>query len=219
MFATDRDLLAIEPNLFRDAGIAGQRLLKGLCDISGTTLSLTAQDVDLAAANIGPGHIALVDGTPYEVLARLTPTTATISRLRASTTDPAQPPSPATAKPIEVWTFAPQIARAHDQVLRLLGIEPSDAPAPGIITEAAITNPRSLADVVVFGTISDIYWATTRTLDSGRGGWAHTIWSRAQMFRERFEGARQIAAARIDTDGDVQPDATRRLNTLILTRA
>src|SRR5689334_13428715 len=91
MFATDRDLLLIEPNLFRDAGIAGQRLLKGTCDISGTTLTLTAQDVDLAAANIGPGHVALVDGTPYEVLTRLTSTTATVSRPRASTTDPAQP--------------------------------------------------------------------------------------------------------------------------------
>ncbi len=151
MFATDRDLLAIEPNVFRDAGVAGQRLLKGACDIGGTTLTLTAQDVDFAAADIGPGHVALVDGTPYEVIARLTSTTATISRIRAGAADPVQPPSPATGKPVEIWTFAPQIAAAHRLLLRMLGIDPEDPPAPFQVTEQNITNPASLAPIEALG--------------------------------------------------------------------
>ena len=219
MFATDRALLLIEPNLFRDAGVAGQRLLKGTCDISGTTLTLTAQDVDLAAANIGPGHVALVDGTPYEVLARLTSTTATISRPRASTADPAQPPSPATSKPVEVWTFAPQIAITHGMLLRMLGIEPSDPSSPRQVTEASITNPASLVTIEALGAICMVYNAATLSATPGQDGWASPIWARAQIFRERFAAARQLAVARIDTDGDGLPDATRRLNTLILTRA
>lgn len=219
MFATDRDLLIIEPNLFRDAGIAGQRLLKGTCDISGTTLMLTAQDVDLAAAGITAGHIALVDGTPYEVLARLTSTTAMISRPRASTLDPAQPPSPATGKPVEIWTFAPQIAGIHRTLLRMLGIEPEDPPAVGLVTEASITNPASLVDVEALGSICMVYNAAALAAMSGPDGWASPIWARAQIFRERFGAARQLSAARIDTDGDGLPDATRRLNTLILARS
>ena len=219
MFATDRDLLILEPNLFRDAGVAGQRLVKGTCDISGTTLTLTAQDVNLAAANIGPGHVALVDGTPYEVLARLSSTTATISRIRPSSADPAQPPSPVTGKTVEFWTFAPQIAVAHGLLLRMLGIDPEDPPAPNQVTEGSITNPASLSHIEALGAIYQAYAAATLTAPAGPAGWSHPIWSRAQMFRERFESARQLAAARIDTDGDGIPDATRRFNTLILARA
>ncbi len=215
MFATDRDLLILEPNLFRDAAPAGQRLLKGTCDIAGTTLTLTAQDVDLAAARIGPGHVARVDGTPYEILGRLTFTTATTSRPRAGTTDLAQPPSPATGKPVEIWTFAPQIGRAHADLLRMVGIDPEQLSAPGIITEASITNPASLRDVEVLGTLYLIY-----TFAAGLGtGWTKSpTWERGQVFLQRFEHARQLAAARIDTNGDGLPDATRRLNTIILAR-
>ncbi len=219
MFATDRDLLAIEPNVFRDAGVAGQRLLKGACDIGGTTLTLTAQDVDFAAADIGPGHVALVDGTPYEVIARLTSTTATISRIRAGAADPVQPPSPATGKPVEIWTFAPQIAAAHRLLLRMLGIDPEDPPAPFQVTEQNITNPASLAPIEALGALYAAYGCTMLSVPGGSGGWAHPVWSRAQMYRERFEAQRQLAAARIDTNGDGLPDATRRLNTIILTRS
>jgi hypothetical protein len=215
MFATDRDLLTIEPSLFRDAAPAGQRLLKGTADIAGTTLTLTAQDVDLAAANIGQGHVVLVDGTPYEILERLTSTTATISRPRASINDLAQPPSPASGKPVEIWTFAPQLARAHAEILRMVGIDPGEPAAPGIVTESCITNPISLRDVEAFAALYLIY-----TFAAGPAvGWeVNQIWERGQIYLQRFDHHRQLAAARIDTDNDGLPDATRRLNTLILTR-
>src|SRR3954470_14123560 len=70
MFASDRDLLAMEPNLFRDVGWVGQRLVSGTGGVAGTTLTLTAQDVDFEDGGVGAGCVVLVDGAPYEVLAR-----------------------------------------------------------------------------------------------------------------------------------------------------
>jgi hypothetical protein len=218
MFASDRDLLVYEPNLFRDMGAAAQRLVKGTGDVSGTTLTLTAQDVDFEEAGIDAGHVVIADGTPYEVIARLTATTATVSRLRAALSDPVLPPSPATGKPVEVWTFRAELASTHSNLLRMLGIEPADPPAPGRVTEADITNPQALTGIEALGAISLVFARAMQMAEGGRGGWAHPIWTRSQLYRERYEAARQHAAARIDTDGDGEPDATRRLNTIMLVR-
>jgi hypothetical protein len=219
MFSSDRDLLILEPNLFRDVGFAGQRLVKGTGTVSGGVLTLTAQDNDFAAAGVAAGHVALVDGTPYEVLERLSATTVSLSRLRADPAGPALPPSPITDKPAEVVTFAPQIAASHRIILRLLGIEPDDPPMPGLITESHITNPGALRLAECLHALSGVFYAACTGYTGGPGGAAFSIWQRAQMYRERFEAERQTAAARIDTDNDGLPDATRRLNVIQLVRA
>jgi hypothetical protein len=43
--------------------------------------------------------------------------------------------------------------------------------------------------------------------------------SRAQTYRERFAAERQRIAARLDLDGDGEPDATRRLNLIQFVRS
>jgi hypothetical protein len=210
MFASDRDLVAIEPNLFRDGGPAAQRLVAGVCSISGTTLTLTSQDVDLEAAGVGAGYVALVDGTPYEVVARLSATTATISRLRVSVADAVLPPTPGTGKPVEVRTFRPQLALMHGQLLRMVGIDPSDPAAA--LTEDAILNPGALAEVEALGAV---YLAYTFA-----AGWtAGEAWPRGQIYLQRYEQARQLVVVQLDTDGDGLADATRRLNVMQLRRA
>ena len=70
MFATDRDLLALEPNLFRDVGWVSQRLVVGTGSISGTTLTMSAQDVAFDGAGVGAGSVVVVDSAAYEVRAR-----------------------------------------------------------------------------------------------------------------------------------------------------
>lgn len=219
MFTSDRDLLILEPNLFRDCGFTGQRLVHGTGNIAAGVLTLTAQDNDFAAAAITTGHIAVVDGTPYEVLERLTPTTASLSRLRAATDDAALPPSPATGKPVDITTFAPQRSQSHRIILRMLGIEPDDPPIPGRITEANITNPAALRLAESLHALSAIFHAAATSFPGGVSGPAFSIWQRAQMYRDRFEAERQSAATRIDTDNDGLPDATRRLNVVQLIRA
>ena len=83
MFISDRDLFALEPNLFRDAAWVSQTLVQGTGSISGSTLTLSAQDVDFEAAGVEAGHVARVDDAPYEVMERLSATSVRLSRLRA----------------------------------------------------------------------------------------------------------------------------------------
>lgn len=210
MFALDRDLLALEPNLFRDLGWVGQRLVSGTGGIAGTTLTLTAQDVDLEDAGVAEGCVALVDGTPYEIIERLSPTTATVSRLRARRTDPVITPSPVSGKAVSITSLRPQIAIAHDQVLRMLGIEPGDPGTPGRAVEEDITNPGAIAEVEAVGAL---YLAFAAAAGPGATDARQSHeWSRMLHYRERFAAARQRTAAHIDLDGDGLPDATRRMN-------
>ena len=164
MFITDRDLLLLEPNLFRDVGWAGQRLLQGLGTIVGSTLTISGYDLDFEQAQIDAGHIVSVGITAYEVIERLSATTATISRLRVSTSDPVQPPSPVSDLATEVFSYAPQMALVHAQVLRLLGIEPESSPG-----EADITNPEALKRLEALGTLHLVFVAAGALGEPGSG--------------------------------------------------
>jgi hypothetical protein len=216
MFATDRDLLVLEPNLFRDVQWVGQRLVSGTGSISATTLTLASQDVGLDAAGVAAGHIVVVDGAPYEVLARLSASAATISRVRDDPDGAALTPSPVTGKPVQVVTFRPQIAIVHGQVMRMLGIEPGEPAEDGPPGEESITNPAALRTLEALGALHLTYAAAAGP--GASGAWTSYEWGRAQMYRERFAEERQRAAARIDLDGDGLPDATRRLNVVQFVR-
>jgi hypothetical protein len=214
MLVTDRDLLALEPNLFRDAGWAGQRVVSGVGSISGTTLTLSSSDVSLIDAGVGPGHVVSVDGTSYEVIAVLSATTATISRLRAGAGDPVLVPSPASSKPVSIVTLRAQTALVERQVLRMAGIEPGAAAGPGVLTEANLVSPGELRWVTALGTLHLVFTGVAALSAPGSPAWL-----RAELYRRRFIEERQRASASVDTDGDGVADAVRRLNVLQLVRA
>lgn len=211
MFITDRDLLLLEPNVFRDAGWIGQRLLQGTGSITGTTLTLTSGS--LTAAGIAPGHVLVYDAVPVEVLAVTSATVATVSLARAHSSDAAIPPPSLGSKPVVCWTFRPQIALVHTQVLRMLGIDP-DAPAGEPVSEASIVNPGALTLAEIAGALHLVYAAASALSPADSA-----LPARAQMYRQRFGEERQHAVARIDLDGDGEADATRRLNLIQFTRA
>lgn len=212
MFTQDRDLLLLEPALFRDLAWIAQRLVRGTGTISGTTLTMSTQDVTLEAAGVTAGHVVSYDNVGLEVVARLSPTTATISRPRQDPDDPPIPPAPA-ASPLlaEVITFAPQIAIVHQQLLRMLGIDPADPAAD--VTESSITNPRSLALPEALGALHLIYAGAAAP--QRRDG---PLNERAEMYRRRFAQERARAVVRLDLDGDGQADATRRFSIAQLVR-
>jgi hypothetical protein len=209
MFATDRDLLILEPNLFRDVGWIGQRLIRGIGNISDGNIVLTNQDSTFEAAGVERGHVVLV-GTPgeavcYEVLERLSPTEVAASRLRAGLDLPAIPPPATGSTTIEVWTFQPQIAQAHAQAMRMIGIEPGDQGAsPGA---ADITNVDAVREVETLGALYLVFAAA-----AGPEPGAYSSAARAEMYRQRYAAARQRTEVQIDLDGDGKPDATRRFN-------
>jgi hypothetical protein len=215
MFATDRDLLIFEPNLFRDVSWTSQRLCQGTATIASSIMTIAGADVALDDAGITAGHVAFIGGTPYEIIERLSPTTARLSRLRVDPHDDPIPVGPvATAVACSVFTFAPQIAMVHRQVLPMLGIEPGAASAPGQPAETDITNPAAFTRLECLGALHLIYSAagSLTAADSPTN-------QRAEFYRQRFAQERERTAAEIDLNGDGLPDATRRLNVVYLLRA
>lgn len=211
MFATDRDLAAIEPNLFRDVQWLGQRLGAGTGSVSGTTLTLTGLDVTLDAAGVTAGHVVSIDGVAYEILARLGPATATVSRVRASAADPSIPPGTIANRPAAVFTFAPQAAPVHRQFLGMLGL--SDPPGEGELGPSAVKNPGDVAAVEALGVLHAVYAAASALAAPNS-----PLIARAEHYRRAFAEARRRLEVRIDTDGDGVADAIRRLSVLQLIR-
>lgn len=208
MFAKDRDLLVLEPNLFRDVGWAAQRLLSVTGSISGTTLTVLSGD--LAAAGIEGGHVAVVDGVALEVIERLSATTATVSRLRAEVTGAVVAPAAVSAKGTVVTTFVPQIAAAHRRVLGWIGIDPdagASETAAGAWTESMVTNPRGLWMLEAMEALAEIFGAAAV---GGEGD--QRLRERVDMYRKRASAERARAAARIDADGDGVGEIVRRLH-------
>ncbi|GMV26804.1 MAG: hypothetical protein AMXMBFR58_28350 [Phycisphaerae bacterium] len=215
MFITDRDLLVHEPSLFRDVVWTGQRLCKGVASVTGTTLTASALDNDFAAASIGAGHVAVVDGIACEVISRDDTDQLTVSRIRPTQLEPAIPVGPITDKPLWIVTFAPQIRLVHLQLLRLIGAEETGTGAlPGAILESQITNPGDLASLEAFGVLAFLLAAAAATAAS-----SSPLAVRAAFYRGLFSQERSRVTVRLDLDGDGVADAERRLNAAALERA
>lgn len=210
-FATDRDLLILEPSLFRDIAWAGQRRIN-LADAATNGVTLTSATADFIAADIRPGHIAMLDSTALEVIERISMTQLTISLLRDDPADAPLAPPAHTAASLIIATFGPQIIHVHDQLLRALGIEPADPGAA--VSEANITNPAPLAVLETLGALHLVFSAAAAlATDQDR------LARKAQLYRDRFVARRNRLHVGIDLDGDGLPEATRRLNTIQFLRA
>jgi hypothetical protein len=211
MFVLDRDLLAIEPNVFRDVHWLGQRLSAGTASVAASTLTLTGLDVALDAAGVAAGHVVTIDGVGYEILERLGPASATISRVRASLDDPPIPVGTITARPASIHTFAPQASMVHRQVLAMLGL--AENPVEGELGPSAVINPRDVARVEALGVLHAVYAAASALAAQGS-----PLVQRAEHYRRRFGEARRGLQVWIDIDGDGAPDAMRRPSVLQLVR-
>lgn len=205
MFATDRDLLVVEPGLLSEVAWVGQRLVSGVGSVSGTTLTLSAQDHGMLAQGVGAGSIVRIAGNGYEVVGVTGEDAAEVSRLRASSAGPPIGLTAMTDQSVEVFTFAPQIMDAHRRVLRMLGLEPAGEAAEGELDKSAVMNPAALVRLEALGALHLIYAGAS----AGQGTESPAS-VRAALFRARFAGERGAVIAKIDTDGDGAADAARR---------
>jgi len=204
-FATDRDLLALEPLLFRDVGWSAQTLV-GADDAVVTGAVAASATTDFALAGVQAGMVAVIDGVPLEILEVTSATTITVSRLRPVGDETAIPPAPGSGLSLSVMTFGPQLEMVHTQTLRSLGIEPSatgDAPGAG-----DIVNPGVVAMVEALGALHVVLSAAAAMV-----GESSPMWAKARMYRERLDAARHRAVVEVDLDGDGAADAARRMNT------
>lgn len=215
MFATDRDLLALEPRLFHDIAWSAQKLVEAAgASINSAGDMLTLAGADFEALGVGAGFVVLAGLTPYEVIERLSATELRISRLRADVHHPLIPAAPGAGLGVLVSTFRPQIGIVHAQLLRALGIEPGAAAVPGVPAEPDITNPRALALTEALGALHLVFASAAAlvTFDS-------PLWTKARLYRERFAAERQRVAALVDLNADGEPDAARRPNVIQFLRA
>jgi len=219
MFAHDRDLIAIEPNLFRDVAWLGHRRSAGSATTSAGEVTISSFDVNLEDGQVEAGFVMLIDAVAWEITERLTATTAAISRLRAEPGDDAILPHDFTGRPYTIHSMRPQIALAHRRILRMIGIDP-DGAAPGgqpagveAPTDASVLNPDGLRHIEALGALAIIYSAA-----AALSGPDSTLAARSALYRHRFNEERRSAFAVLDLDGDGEPDATRRLSLLPMRR-
>lgn len=208
-FATDRDLLAIEPNVLRDVAWVGQRLVKGTGDVAGTTLTLVTFDHGFLSAGVGAGAVVLIAGVAHEVLSVIDQTHAEVSKVRGRVDDPAIPGEPGVGLEIVVATLRPQIEIVHREVLRLAGIGVGGTPV-----EADITNGESLVLLEAYGALHLAYAAA-----GALSGADSHLAARAAMYSALVGRERARARVEVDLNGDGAPDATRRLNIIRPLRA
>lgn len=211
MFANDRDLLLLEPNIFRDVAWVGQRLLNTTGSSSGSLLTITTGD--FAAVGVGAGNVVIYDATPCEVTSVVAGNKVNVSLIRADPSGAVIPPPALGTKSVVVPTFRPQLQLAHTQVLRMLGIEPTDAAEIGALTEERIVNQRTLWLVTALSALHLIYAAA-----AALSGPDSPLGERSEMYRRLFAEERKLVAAKIDTNGDGVADATRRMNVIQLMR-
>jgi hypothetical protein len=222
MFARDRDLLSLEPTLFRDVAWRGQRLLKGAGDLAAGTLTLSSADVNFEDARVETGHIVLLStGTalepvPLEVLERSSAMVASVSLLREDVAAASLLPPDAASASVEVWTFAPQIALAHAQLMRAIGIEPGDGEGPG---SSGLGEDFTIADILNTGAVRALEAvATLAMIYAAASGADARFESRAADYRRRFGAARQRTPVHLGLDGHGRPRATRRFDSMSFLR-
>ncbi len=212
-FATDRDLLVLEPNLFRDIAFASQLLASGTDGVvSGT--SFTSASADFVAVGVAAGHVVRIDDLAIEVIDVVSSTELTVSLLRAHSEDPAVPPPAGVALAYVVRSFLPQLEMVHRQVMRAAGIEPDGVGEPSdAATVDDVLNGDEIAMVEALGALDEIFASAASMLAD-----EPYLRLRAASYRERFSSARQRARVRLDLDGDGVVDVVRHLNVVQFVR-
>ena len=215
-FSTDRDLLALEPNLFVDVPLVSQQRIQ-LTDGQLVGTMLSSETADFETLQVSTGAIVLIEGIPCEVVGRTDAQTLEVSAMRTSLADPAIPPAIESSDDLRVTvrTFAMQARATHDHLLALLGIDSDlDAGKPdAAVTEDAIISLGTMAQLEALGTLQRIYSGAVALLGENQ-----TIWDKAAHYHQQYRGELANARVLLDLDGDGFADAERHLGMIQMKR-
>jgi len=209
-FSTDRDLLVIEPNVFRDVPLVGQQRLK-VADgiITGTVL--TSMSADFVGAQADAGGVVLIDGVPHEIINRVDANTLTVSLPRVGIADPVIPSGDDVGLEVIIRSYAPQAALVHDVLLRLIGVDPDDPNSD--VTEDAVVSQDLMARLEALGTLERVYSASVVLVGDNQ-----EAKKKAEDFGRRFNAACRASTVLLDTDGDGYADVRRGLGVIWYSR-
>lgn len=193
MLTNDANLIRLEPNLFQEVQWLSQRLVNASGAVSGTTLTISAFDTDFAGAQLEVGMVVLINEIAHEVLARLSPTAAQISRIRARSDFSALTPAPVTGAEVIVSTFRPQISVTSEHILQSLGLDPAAATPPLLI------DTQPLARLATVSTLAAIYASASEVSAQA------PLAQRAERYRLLVALERAAAKAPLDDNTQRRP--------------
>jgi hypothetical protein len=203
-FSTDADLLALEPGLFADLPLAGQRKL-AVTDAALDGATITSASGGFAA--VLPGDVALLQGVPHPVGSVAGDTELTLARTPSGLAS-------FQGLKLEVRTFQPQAALLHDELLRAVGIDADD---PAGLGESAIVSVGLMRRLEALGTAARAYAAAVAPV--ARPDDLDSIRRKAADYHQRFARALIEARVLIDLDGDGRADVWRSPGVARLVRA
>lgn len=217
MFASDRDLLVVEPGLLREVAWLGQRLAASASVEIGSGGTTVTDASGPFGSGVVVGGVGLLDEVPVEIVEVVSATELGVSLVRADLEGPSIGVAGlgATASFV-VLTFAPQIAAVHGRLLRGLGLseEPADE-GSDVLGEDQLTNRHDLVDVEVAGALALVYSAAVPLSSQAMSS---VIEAKAVRHRDRYAALARSVVARIDLDGDGRADVVRRLGSARMVR-
>ena len=208
MPTTDRDLILLEPALFRDHAWLGQRLVHGSASITGGVATFSLITPDLVSARVQPGHILMHDGVPFEIIEVFGIDEAQVAPISPRGGASPKPPQRNQA-PAFIATFSPQIQLAHHAALRRFGIEPG----VGTPSEQQITNLDALSSLEAMMALEIIFAAAATP-----GPTNALLLEKSEWYRRRAAAERQHIHLQLDLNNDGHPDAKRSSTTIPLAR-
>ena len=205
MPTTDRDLIVLEPSLFRDHAWLGQRLVIGSASITGGVATFTLITPDLLAALVQRGHILMHDGVPFEIIEVYGADEALVAPIGPIMPANALAPKPPQRDeaPAFICTFSPQIQLAHHAALRLFGVEPGTLTTLGTPIEPQITNPDVLTNLEALMALELIFAAAATP------GPSSALLEKSEWYRKRAATERQHLHLHLDLNQDGRADAKR----------
>lgn len=206
----DRDLLLIEPSLFIDAPGAATVLTDGGDGVLLQT-SFNSLGSNFTTLEIDAGHVIVIDGEACEVIERIGMTSLSVSAPRADQGDPLIAPDSGTALPFSIPTFARIIDQAQAWTLGALGIDPDHPTRP--LDESPIVNLDEMGRFIALRAIR-MAFAAAAAIDPA----SESLAGRSSLYQQRCSEAMHNLKVLLDLNGDGAADATRRIDTVILSR-
>jgi hypothetical protein len=199
MFAVDRDVAVLEPTVYKDVQWQTTTYCTGLGALNGLLLEGLSYDQDFLTALVPSGAVAVVGGVCAEVLSSIDFNVIMVGKLRASVQDVSTPLGIAGTVAYSVHSFRPQILWAHQQLMAMAGLLPTQ--------QEKVLNPADAARLEAMLTLAIVYSAAAGT-ELSNGAYAQ----RAAMYRRRFAEERQRTMLLLDHDGDGKVDEQRLLH-------